>query len=723
MTYSLRQAIALSLLVLFLPAGFSSAREYPSAGRLSPAATSATQPRTPLGVYAKVNIEETKTQFEEKNTKKGIANSPDILHAAFRKLYGRLLGNPAISGIAVGAHWDNIEFAEAPYPLGYDWSYLDDAFAAVSQSPTPKSIQLIITPGFVSPKWLIDKLPSCDGLFHGPVLVPPDCGKVSFEGFPEEQRDDGNIELPLPWNLTYQQAWSDFLGHLNDRYNADANGNPNPAFVAIAVAGPIGASDEIILPTSDNVTTNPRHQPSGLPVDETWARVIAYTVHQPPSYVNSDQVFVDSWTSAFNTYEGIFSGVTLTLGPDGGRDLPKLGSSPIDSLLFAPDCKGTAGTNPISCGAKAAIISNFISAISQKELNGKATQIGGLTASSNEEGGNIGLYGVKLLTSWSPPFLGGAEFDHPVSEKRTKLVVGCPISNTDKCGDLTVEEAAYNVLAVFFDYTPAANYFSGGITETKPPTPTPTPSYQKGHAGSQPMDYLEVPYADVLYANKHQCVSKPRDVIGYMSVQQMLNQAKHDLLGIADGTLPALDSTPPVTSTMLPAPTGLHGWYQGPTVVDFSATDDLSGVVMTEWSLDNQATWTPFECDRLHLRNDGVYNVLSSSTDLAGKVEVPKLTIVKIDSTAPVTTVATQNIGRGPISLRVIFAASDNLSGVARTEYSLDNGSHWKTGTTLDLNESGTYTILFRSTDVAGNVEKRNSIKLNVDVKPPTQPR
>ena len=197
-----------------------------------------------------------------------------------------------------------------------------------------------------------------------------------------------------------------------------------------------------------------------------------------------------------------------------------------------------------------------------------------------------------------------------LSGKRTKLE-GCPIRNTDQCGHLTVEEAAYNVLAVFFDYTRAASYFSGGITEANTPT-----SYQKGHAGSQPMNYLEVPYADVLYANKHQCVSNPRDVIGYMSVQQMLNQASHDLFGIADGTLPPSDSTPPVTTATLPAPTGLHGWYQGPTVVDFSATDDLSGVVKTEWSLDNQATWTPFACDPL--RDDGAHNA-QLAPDLAGR--------------------------------------------------------------------------------------------------------
>ena len=177
----LRRSVVLSLLVL---TALSGTGKFSSSSRTSARVVDDTFPRRPLGVYAHVNIEETKTQFEEKNTKKGITNSPDILHAEFRKLYARLLSNPAISGIAVGAHWDHIEFADAPYPLGYDWSYLDDAFAAVSESPTPKSIQLIITPGFDSPKWLIDELPSCDGLFHSPELVPPDCGKVSFQDFP-----------------------------------------------------------------------------------------------------------------------------------------------------------------------------------------------------------------------------------------------------------------------------------------------------------------------------------------------------------------------------------------------------------------------------------------------------------------------------------------------------------------------------------------------------------
>jgi hypothetical protein len=199
-----------------------------------------------------------------------------------------------------------------------------------------------------------------------------------------------------------------------------------------------------------------------------------------------------------------------------------------------------------------------------------------------------------------------------------------------------------------------------------------------------------------------------------MTLTQLLENASHDLFGIANGTLPTADTTPPVTTAVLPAPTGLNGWYRGPVVINFNALDDLSGVVMTELSRDDQHTWEPLPCDGLKLKDDGIHKVFAFSTDLAGNPETPILTTVKIDSTAPVTTVTTKTI-KG-ISLVVLFAASDNLSGVARTEYSLDNGLHWKTGTTLVLNQDGVYSVLFRSIDVAGNVEKRNSITVNVNL-------
>jgi hypothetical protein len=285
---SLGQSIAVGLLVLVALSGVDrpSASVRSSAGVMQDAS-----PRKPLGVFAKASIE---TVMEEKKFQ---GASDAVLRAAFRKLYAQLLANPAIAGLTIGAHWDHIQTAEV-YPDGYDFSFLDDAFIEAKRAN--KSVALIITPGVVSPKWLLDKIPDCtiNGVFLGKGVAPK-CGKQAFEGFPEEQRDDGNNEIPLPWNDKYQEAWADFLVHLNDRYGG------NPAFVAIAVAGPIAASDEIILPTSENVDPS-KQQPSGLPVDETWRQLISHSFPDGRYATNPDQAFIDSWKTTINSYEQIF---------------------------------------------------------------------------------------------------------------------------------------------------------------------------------------------------------------------------------------------------------------------------------------------------------------------------------------------------------------------------------------------------------------------------------
>jgi len=698
----LRRSLVLSLLVLLAlsSAGKSSSSSL-TAARVAPDSL----PREPIGVYAKVNIETVMNQPEFQDC----ASSPGCdIHHKFRELYKALLGNPAISGLTIGAHWDHLQ-PGPNYPEGYNFKFLDDAFIEANKPDVNKSVKLIITPGVVSPKWLLERIPNCtiNGVFLGEG-VDPNCGKQAFNGFPEEQRDDGNKKIPLPWDHKYQDAWADFLGHLNDEYSS------NPAFVAIAVAGPIAASDEMILPTSKNDTAT---QPSGLPVDEIWSRLISHSFSDGRYATNPGQAFVDAWDTTIDTYEKIFSGITLTLSPDGGTDLPELRviAPPELAPLIQEECSRTP--TGLSCAAKTEVIQYFVNATcltSPNCVNGKSTQVGGLRASSDDRTGNIGIAGVKLVTSWTPPpspsLLGGAEFDHPVSGKRMQQM-GCPdFSKTTHphtrtiCPGLTVEEAAYNVMAVFFDHTLAAAYFEGTL-----------PEFQR-IPGTMPIHYLEVPFNDVEYANENQCLSQDSPTLHYMTLTQLLENASHDLFGIANGTLPTADTTPPVTTAMLPAPTGLHGWYRGPVVINFNASDDLSGVVMTELSRDDQQTWEPLPCGGLKLKDDGIHNVFAFSNDLAGNPEtpIPILTTVKIDSTAPVTTVTTKTI-KG-ISVVVLFAASDNLSGVARTEYSLDNGLHWKTGTTLVLNQDGVYTVLFRSIDVAGNVEKQNSIKLNVNL-------
>ncbi|WP_261302178.1 OmpL47-type beta-barrel domain-containing protein [Paenibacillus andongensis] len=83
-----------------------------------------------------------------------------------------------------------------------------------------------------------------------------------------------------------------------------------------------------------------------------------------------------------------------------------------------------------------------------------------------------------------------------------------------------------------------------------------------------------------------------------------------------------------------------------------------------------------------------------------------------VDNTKP-TTVATVSPSApdgpngsyvNPVS--VTLTGTDNLSGVAKSEYSLDNGTTWQLYTsTVTFDKQGQYTLIYKSTDQAGNVE------------------
>ena len=98
------------------------------------------------------------------------------------------------------------------------------------------------------------------------------------------------------------------------------------------------------------------------------------------------------------------------------------------------------------------------------------------------------------------------------------------------------------------------------------------------------------------------------------------------------------------------------------------------------------------------------------------------------DFTAPMTTVhgATQAWHDDPVALT--FTATDGAhgSGVATTEYSLDGGVSWSTAGAVttaapaDHSNDGLHTVLYRSVDVAGNVEQTRSVAVGIDTRRPT---
>lgn len=480
----------------------------------------------PLGVHAHTNIDVAIKEYKE--YRKSTEN-PEDEHTWLRGLYqGMFENNPGLSGITFGIYWDRIQKNDPDCALshdclpgtdanGNDWSYLDDVFTEAKAQN--KTVILLITPGFNSPQWLFDRLsPSCDPLF-GPVLIRrvPNCGKVTFSKFPEKSHADGDV-LPLPWNATYQYWWQQFLSELNDRYSN------HKEFAAIAIAGPNGASSEMILPTTADGST----QSPGEPADEAWSRLIGNSFPlAPDGYETSDQVFVEAWESAIMAYEGIFTNVTLFLTPDNGDAMPEFGDTMVEGdpgPLFLEDCS-TATQYPLSCQAKTDILTYFLATQDGLQLG---TTVGGMTAVSpvTPQAGDrgIGLGGVKILTSlpWpSPPILGGSEFDWSVTEDaEIRRHEGCTKSEkgTPQCKNISVEEAAYNVLGVYFYGTEFATEY--GATAD----------------GSAPIQWLDIDYRDIVWAQTNGATPNNGTPCN-QSLQDLINGASWYLFTI-DGKTP-----------------------------------------------------------------------------------------------------------------------------------------------------------------------------------------
>ena len=179
-----------------------------------------------------------------------------------------------------------------------------------------------------------------------------------------------------------------------------------------------------------------------------------------------------------------------------------------------------------------------------------------------------------------------------------------------------------------------------------------------------------------------------------------------------------IDTTAPVTSDNAPT-----GWANTAVTVTLTATDTGgSGVAKTEYSVDGAAAWTtgasvsvPAPADH---SNDGLHTVSYRSTDSLGHVEATKTATVRIDTTAPVTSDdAPTGWSNGPVT--VALSATDVGAGVAATEYKLDGAASWSSGTGVAVSAEGVHTLVYRSTDAAGNVETEKTATVRIDTSAP----
>ncbi len=156
-------------------------------------------------------------------------------------------------------------------------------------------------------------------------------------------------------------------------------------------------------------------------------------------------------------------------------------------------------------------------------------------------------------------------------------------------------------------------------------------------------------------------------------------------------------------------------WYSDSANVELTATDDLSGVKTTYYSIDS-AEFS--EGTSVSLEEEGVHKLTFYSVDNAGNIENQNTVEVKVDKTAP-TTVSNVEDQWYTEAVNVELTATDNLSGVKTTYYSID-GAENNEGTSFTIETEGTHKVTFYSVDNAGNIEDKNTVEVKVDKTAPT---
>ena len=159
-------------------------------------------------------------------------------------------------------------------------------------------------------------------------------------------------------------------------------------------------------------------------------------------------------------------------------------------------------------------------------------------------------------------------------------------------------------------------------------------------------------------------------------------------------------SAPVLTGSPITGPNN-DGWYANDVTVRWSATDPESGIP------------TPPADTVIAGEGTGLTST-TTVTNGAGLSTTASSTAVKIDRTAPTTSIsgASNNWVNGAVT--VSLTATDNLSSVKSTEYTIDGGPS-QTGTSFTLAAEGDHTITFGSIDRAGNAEVVQTARVRID--------
>ena len=152
-----------------------------------------------------------------------------------------------------------------------------------------------------------------------------------------------------------------------------------------------------------------------------------------------------------------------------------------------------------------------------------------------------------------------------------------------------------------------------------------------------------------------------------------------------------------------------------PTNHDVTVTVSFPGNALTkEVSMDN-LNWMSYIGPVVVSENKTIYAKYQDSE--GNWSEVKSYVISNIDKTAPITTVDEETIDPATKYVTVNLTAADNVSGIADTYYTVDDGEQ-HTGNSIELRTQGIHHINYWSMDSLGNLEIQKSIDVQVQLLP-----
>ncbi len=181
-----------------------------------------------------------------------------------------------------------------------------------------------------------------------------------------------------------------------------------------------------------------------------------------------------------------------------------------------------------------------------------------------------------------------------------------------------------------------------------------------------------------------------------------------------------VDSQEPVLSHQILGTLGENSWYTSDIQVEVTQVDPApsSGIQSFQTSLDG-TNWTDYSAP-LNF-SEGTYVLQMRVIDNADHQDLDGIPL-NVDITPPNIdatlsgTLGSNNIYISPVEAAV--SVSDNLSGIAATEYTL-NGSGWQPYNSQLTLDGGVYALQFRTKDTAGLVSTTQVYDFSVDTHGP----